>query len=176
MEEALAIGAAGELLPDLDQDWVYEAREEHALRLAEVIEQLALDAEGRGDTVAAVEYARRLVALDPLSEEHARSLMRRLALAEDRAAALTVFEQYRERLRSELRMAPSAATVALANEIRDGDTPPAGRTTATAVRPVQVAQAERPSLLERAHHLAELDRELAQVRSLGLRPTGAHCR
>ena len=80
LEEALAIGAAGELLPELDHEWVYEAREEHELRLAEVIERLALDAEQRGDPGAAVEYTRRLVALDPLSEEHARSLMRRLAL------------------------------------------------------------------------------------------------
>ncbi len=97
-----------------------EAREEHELRLAEVIEQLAIEAEERGDPGGAVEYTRRLVALDPLSEEHARSLMRRLALAEDRAAALSAFEQHRERLRSELRMVPSAATRALADEIRDG--------------------------------------------------------
>ena len=106
---------------------MYEAREEHERRLAEVIERLAVDAEQRGDPGAAVEYTRRLVALDPLSEEHARSLMRRLALAEDRAAALAVFEQHRERLRSELRMVPSAATRALADEIRDGGGPAAAR-------------------------------------------------
>ncbi len=120
LEDALAIGAAGELLPELDQEWVYEAREEHTRRLAHVIEQLAADAENRGDPGAAVEHTRRLVALDPLSEEHARSLMRRLALTDDRAAALAVFEQHRERLRSELRMVPSAATRGLADEIRDG--------------------------------------------------------
>ena len=33
LEEALAIGAAGELLPELDQEWVFEAREAHELRL-----------------------------------------------------------------------------------------------------------------------------------------------
>ena len=139
LEEALAIAAAGELLPELDQEWVYEAREEHERRVGEVIERLATDAEQRGDRGAAVEYARRLVALDPLSEEHARSLMRRLALAEDRSAALAVFEQHRERLRSELRMAPSAATRALADEIRDGEGPAPARPAV----PVVVA---RPSL------------------------------
>jgi DNA-binding SARP family transcriptional activator len=123
LEEALAIGAAGELLPELDHEWIFEAREEHALRLAEVIERLAADAEHAGDVSTAVEHTRRLVTLDALSEEHARSLMRRLALAEDRAAALAAFEQHRERLRSELRMAPSAATRALADQIRDAGGP-----------------------------------------------------
>ena len=130
LEEALEIGAAGELLPELDQEWVYEAREEHERNLAGVVARLAGDAEQRGEMAAAVEYTRRLVALDPLSEEHARSLMRRLALAEDRSAALAIFEQHRERLRDELRMAPSAATRALADEIRDGSAAPS---TATAL-------------------------------------------
>ena len=140
LEEALEIGAAGELLPELDQEWVYEAREEHELRLAEVMEQLAIEAEERGDPGGAVEYTRRLVALDPLSEEHARSLMRRLALAEDRAAALTVFEQHRERLRIDLRMVPSAATRLLADEIRDSRGPTAGAVAAVAT------EVGRPSL------------------------------
>ncbi len=139
LEEALAIAAAGELLPELDHEWVYEAREEHERRVGEVIEQLATNADQRGDRGAAVDYARRLLALDPLSEEHARSLMRRLALSDDRSAALAVFEQHRERLRNELRMAPSAATRALADDIRDGGGPAPARPAA----PVVVA---RPSL------------------------------
>ena len=143
LEEALAIAAAGELLPELDHEWVYEAREEHERRLAEVIERLAIDAEQRGDRGAAVEYTRRLITLDPLSEEHARSLMRRLALAEDRSAALAVFEQHRERLRSELRMVPSAATRALADEIRDGG---AMATAHAASRTPDAARVGRPSL------------------------------
>ena len=144
LAEAFAIGAAGELLPGLDHEWAYEAREEHERRLAEIVERLAIDAEQRGDPGAAVEYTRRLVALDPLCEEHARSLMRRLALTEDRAAALTVFEQHRERLRSDLRMAPSAATRALADEIRDGGG--SAVTASAAARVATPARAERPSL------------------------------
>ena len=143
LAEAFAIGAAGELLPELDHEWAYEAREEHERRLAEIVERLAVDAEQRGDPGAAVEYTRRLVALDPLSEEHARSLMRRLALGEDRAAALAAFEQHRERLRSDLRMAPSAATRALADEIRDGG----GSATVTAAsRTPDAAHVGQPSL------------------------------
>ena len=163
LAEAFAIGAAGELLPGLDHEWAYEAREEHERRLAEIVERLAIDAEQRGDPGAAVEYTRRLVALDPLCEEHARSLMRRLALTEDRAAALTVFEQHRERLRSDLRMAPSAATRALADEIRDGGEP----STAAALTGMLALAADSGPLVERSHHLAELDRQLARVRSSG---------
>ncbi len=143
LEAALAIGAAGELLPELDHEWVYEAREEHERRLAEVIEQLATNADQRGDRGAAVDYARRLLALDPLSEEHARALMRRLALSDDRSAALAVFEQHRERLRNELRMAPSAATRALADDIRDGG---ATATARTASRIPDAAHVGQPSL------------------------------
>lgn len=143
LEEALAIAVAGELLPELDHEWVYEARDEHERRLGEVIERLATDAEQRGDRGTAVEYTRRLITLDPLSEEHARSLMRRLALAEDRSAALAVFEQHRERLRSELRMVPSAATRALADEIRDGG---AMARTHAASRTPDAARVGRPSL------------------------------
>ncbi len=69
--------------------------------------------------------------------------MRRLALAEDRAAALAVFEQHRERLRSELRMAPSAATRALADEIRDGG---AMATAHAASRTPAAAHVGQPSL------------------------------
>jgi hypothetical protein len=81
---------------------------------------LAAEDEGRGDLDAAIERTRRLVALDPLSEEHARALIGRLAAAGDRAAAMAAFASHREQLRTELRMAPSAATRALADEIRGG--------------------------------------------------------
>jgi hypothetical protein len=69
--------------------------------------------------------------------------MRRLALAEDRSAALAVFEQHRERLRSELRMVPSAATRALADAIRDGG---AIASAHAASRAPDAARIARPSL------------------------------
>jgi DNA-binding SARP family transcriptional activator len=52
-------------------------------------------------------------ALHPLSEEHHRALIEYLAAAGDRAGALAVYEQLRERLRSDLRVKPSAETQAL---------------------------------------------------------------
>ena len=117
LEEALAL-AQGELLPELEHEWVYDAREAHAREVAQVLEQLAADAEGRGDLAAAIEHTHRLVALDPLAEEHARALIRRLAAGQDRAAALSAFDRHRERLRTELGVAPSASTRELVEQIR----------------------------------------------------------
>jgi DNA-binding SARP family transcriptional activator len=117
LEQALEL-AGGELLPELEHDWVYDARDAHNRKVEGVLEQVADDAEERGELATAIEYTHRLLDMDPLAEEHARALIRRLAAAEDRAAALAVYERHRERLRTELRMAPSASTRALVEQIR----------------------------------------------------------
>ncbi len=117
LEDALAL-ARGELLPGLDDDWVYERRDAHRDRVAEVLGQLAADADQEGDLQAAIEHTRRQVALDPLAEEPQRNLMRRLAAAGDRAAALRVYERLSRRLRDELRLAPAHETRELAESLR----------------------------------------------------------
>ena len=71
-------------------------------------------AEEAGDLEAAVQHARRRLELDPVSEDAARVLMRRLARAGDGAAAVAAYEAFRAALRRELGMAPSAETRALA--------------------------------------------------------------
>ncbi|MDQ4081939.1 MAG: hypothetical protein M3123_03500, partial [Actinomycetota bacterium] len=123
--DALALGDE-ELLPELDDDWVFEAREAHTHALAGLLERMAAEAEAEEELDAAIEYARRLVSLDPLAEDPARRLMRLLAAAGERAAALGVYERLRERLRTELRMAPSAATRELAEGVQAGSPAAAG--------------------------------------------------
>jgi DNA-binding SARP family transcriptional activator len=120
LEEALEL-SRGELLVGLDEDWVYERRDEHRDRVAGVLARLAADAERDGDMARAIDYTRRQVALDPLAEDPQRELMRRLAAAGDRAAAIRTFERLSRRLRDELRIVPSQATRALAEELRRGD-------------------------------------------------------
>ena len=115
-EEALAI-PRGDLLADLDDDWVYPLREEHRHAVVGALGRLA---EAAGDPAAAVGYARRAAALDPLSEDLHRTLMRRLAAAGDRAAAVTVYQGLADRLRRDLGMAPAAETRALLEELRAG--------------------------------------------------------
>jgi DNA-binding SARP family transcriptional activator/tetratricopeptide (TPR) repeat protein len=145
--EAAAACCRGPLLADLDEDWVFEARDEHAHRVSAVLARLA----DQADTPeAAVEYARRRLALDPLDEAAARDLMQRLAAAGDRAGALAAGERLRERLRAQLGIAVSPQTRALEAELRTEEPPP----------PVVAAPVPGPEpsgLIGRAAELAALD-------------------
>jgi len=60
-----------------------------------------------------IRYARRLLELDPLSEEAHRKLMRLYALSGRRARALAQYEEYRALLQSELGIEPLEETTAL---------------------------------------------------------------
>ena len=115
-EEALAL-CRGDLLAGLDDDWLLAARDEHRDAQAAALARLAAAAD---DVEAALRHTRARIALDPLSEEAHRDLMTRLAAAGDRAAALAAYNRLAERLRTELRIAPSPATRELAESLRQG--------------------------------------------------------
>ena len=99
LEEAVALHR-GPLLADLDDDWVLEARDEHAERLGSALARLAAAADPPADAVG---WARRRLALDPLDEDAARDLMRRLADAGDRPGALAAYDRLSDRLRERAR-------------------------------------------------------------------------
>ncbi|MFI5037232.1 MAG: AAA family ATPase [Solirubrobacterales bacterium] len=122
-EDALEL-SRGDLLEDLDDDRVYERRDEHRARLAALLERMAAAAEAAGNLAAAVALTRRQVALDPLSEEAHRELIRRLAANGDRSAALTTYRRLADRFASELGIVPSPATRELVEQIRRGETTP----------------------------------------------------
>jgi DNA-binding SARP family transcriptional activator len=111
----------GRLLSDLDDEWVLEAREEHERELAAVLSELASEAEAQTHLAEAVEWARRRLALDPLSEEAARDLMRMLDAAGDRAGALAVYNKLRERFLRQLGISPSEGTRTLARNLGRGE-------------------------------------------------------
>jgi DNA-binding SARP family transcriptional activator len=110
--------AGPELLQGLDESWVLEAREEHRLRLRALFASLAAEEEERGELDSAIALTRREVALDPLSESATRELMRRLAGAGDRAAALDAYRRLQARLEQELGAPPSRSTRAMAEALR----------------------------------------------------------
>src|SRR6266511_2495553 len=116
----------GDLLADLDDDWVNEPREIHRRQLLEVLGRIADEAEDAGDLDAALARTRDQVALDPLSEEAQGGLMRRLTAAGDRPGALAAYKAYGARLRSDLGIAPSAGIRELADGVRSGSSQPAG--------------------------------------------------
>ena len=112
--DAVALGD-GQLLPGIEDDWAFEARDEHRDRMSSALSRLAAEAP---DTAEAVAWAKRWAALDPLSEEAGRALIEKLAESGERAAALAAFERLSARLRTELGLAPSAGTRELVERVR----------------------------------------------------------
>ena len=116
-EEALAL-CRGEVLEELDEEWVLELRAKHAAERADAAGALVRAARVAGDDRSVLEWARRLKAWDPLDEAAERELMLALAAAGDRAAALRSYVDFSRRLGRQLGVAPSAPTRELASRLR----------------------------------------------------------
>ena len=102
------------------------ARDRHRERVIELLEDLALDAERRGDSREAIELTRRQVEQDRFDEDAHRRLIARLDRAGDRAGAMRTYRTLAERLRRELGVAPSAQTRELVERLRRGHAGAAG--------------------------------------------------
>ena len=74
---AALAASRGPILDGFDDDWAHDARQAHAQRLADALEQLASTA----DPAEAIRLTREQVALDPLAEQPNRRLIERLAAA-----------------------------------------------------------------------------------------------
>jgi predicted ATPase/DNA-binding SARP family transcriptional activator len=107
-------------LPDCPafDGWLLLQRERLQLQIIAALGQLADFHESAGDETKAEIYVRRLLGLDPLNESAYRQLMRVLARADQRSAALDAYETCRRVLAAELGLAPSVETVRLAEQIR----------------------------------------------------------
>lgn len=156
LEDALEL-ARGTLVEDVDDEWAYDAREEHRRTLVAVIGRAAREAEAVGELSRAVEHSRWLVNLDPYTEEGHRHLMSRLAAAGDLPGAVIVGEQLRDRLRRDLNLPLSQETKLLAERLRaSGTDSRAPATPATApVRPLAVVALDEP-FVGREDELARL--------------------
>src|SRR5260221_446516 len=99
-------------------EWVKRQQQQWQVRLQLLCEQVSSWQEAAGELERARATLSHWLALDPLQEEAYRRLMRvQLALG-DETAALQVYATCRARLAEELRVKPSADTVALAERIR----------------------------------------------------------
>jgi DNA-binding SARP family transcriptional activator len=112
----------GELLPDLDDEWVLDARDGYAVALVDVLGRLASAREAAGDLEAAISLSRRMVAVDPVREASVRDLMSRLVAAGEGGSAVAAYQRLAERLQSQLRLAPSPETRAFAHDLRMAQT------------------------------------------------------
>jgi predicted ATPase/DNA-binding SARP family transcriptional activator len=99
-------------------EWLLVQREQLHVQVTAALEQLAAFHERAGHLPNAERAIRRLLAYDPLSEAAYRQLMRVLARADQRSAALDAYDTCRRVLATELGLAPSIETVTLAEQIR----------------------------------------------------------
>jgi DNA-binding SARP family transcriptional activator/tetratricopeptide (TPR) repeat protein len=116
-EAALAF-CRGDLLQELDDDWVVEARADLDRDIAAALGRLTQQARAAGDTDAALAWARRRAALCPLDESAGADLIRTLMDAGQAPAALEALAALRHRLGSELGITVSAATAAIVGPLR----------------------------------------------------------
>jgi len=121
----------GEFLPgffvDRDgvelEEWVEQTRRRLRAAVGACAWELA-DAEERNGRIArALELAHRARGLSPEDEQGLRRHMALLARAGDSAAALGAYADFSRRLRREYDAEPSAASLALASDLRHGRTP-----------------------------------------------------
>ncbi len=95
---------------DLFEDWLAAERERLRDTAAKATRALLVYHESRGEWDEGIRAARRLIQIDPLSEEAYRLLMRCFAFSGRRARALAVFEELEKLLDAELGIEPSPET------------------------------------------------------------------
>ena len=97
---------AGELLPGCYEEWLLALRQQMEQRIVAALEKLVTQLENSHVYAQGIDYAQRLVALDPLRETSYLKLMRLHTLAGNRSAAVRVYHDCAAVLREELDIDP----------------------------------------------------------------------
>ncbi|MFN8445758.1 MAG: BTAD domain-containing putative transcriptional regulator [Caldilineaceae bacterium] len=105
--------------PEFDQ-WLLSERTRLRTCALQLHETLSRYYAEQGELTQAMNYARRILQLEPWREEAHRQLMLLLAQSGQRSAALAQYELCRQALSSELNVEPSSATLDLFSHIRAG--------------------------------------------------------
>src|SRR5713101_2159317 len=147
----------GELLPGCYDEWILPERDRFRQRHLQVLEHLLRLFEGQGDHVTAIRYAQRLLALDPLSEDLYRHLMRLFALNNDRASALHVYHTCVTTLQRELGVDPGPATREAYERLMQHETPvipTRAQQTLLAATPTLIGRKQEWEALQEVWHAA----------------------
>ena len=147
-----------DLLPGLYDDWLTPFREEYRQRVCEALRRLGTLFEEQEEFAAAIPFAERLVALDPLGEANHQLLMRLHAANQDRASALRAYHQCMRVLRREMGIEPGPATRELFERILKAKPEAAGAQETASEPPMK-----RASLPRRARALVGRAREWQQL-------------
>lgn len=172
LEAGLAEAALDLLEPgiaeEISLEWAERARREAEGWRLQALERLVHET---GDNGVALAYARRRLALAPLSEVAHNDVIRLLLASGDRSGAMAAYERMREALDVELGVRPSPASRRLLAEMTDEEARPVTESRAPAVRgPTtrsRVPSAPTP-LIGRDQDLAELDAILRAHRLVSL--------
>ena len=108
-------------LPNVEAPWIEAQRSVLRGVLRRGMQCLVQISAANNEPLLAIQHAEELIEIDPFRETSYQLLMRMHAAAGDRAAALRVFAQCRERLRKELGVSPSPQTEAVYLEILQAD-------------------------------------------------------
>ncbi|RMF36182.1 MAG: hypothetical protein D6759_03880, partial [Chloroflexi bacterium] len=118
LEDALAL-YGGDYIPEAPyEDWALFRREQLRERYLAGLRRLARWQFELGKLEAAIETARRVLAVDPWDEDSVLLLMRAYKAQGHPAAALRVYETFRERLKREINLSPREELTALYNALR----------------------------------------------------------
>ena len=146
---------ADEVLADTAQEiggefatWLAQQRGRRRERMHDSLVELCEMAEQAHDHADALLHARELLALEPLSEEAHRRVMRLLYLMGDRTAALLAFDRCEQLLKDEVGARPSVETLALLASIEG-----AVRQPVPTIRSLPAAVLRPPRLIGRAAEL-----------------------
>ncbi len=127
--------------------WLALQRDRRRGRVRRSLAELAEMAESAKDWDDALTHARELLALEPLSEEAHRRVIRLHYLRGDRAAALLAFDHCEQVLKDEVGARPSAETMALLATVQSSaltaELQHAGRVPASLLRPPRLVGRER---------------------------------
>jgi DNA-binding SARP family transcriptional activator/tetratricopeptide (TPR) repeat protein len=147
--------------------WVQQQQHQWQVRVCQLFDRLSSWHEESFELEQAQAILTRWLALDPLSEEAARRLMRMYLVQGDTTAALQVYATIRARLAEEVQAKPSADTVALAEQARATSATSRGsrstRSSSTTVETRPASELVAP-LIGRAAAFTQLVGSFQQVR------------
>jgi predicted ATPase/DNA-binding SARP family transcriptional activator/Tfp pilus assembly protein PilF len=156
----------GELLAGFYEDWIIAARERyHALNIDALL-RLTQEMRSQSEYGQAVEYARRVLAVDRANERAHQHLMFCYLAMGDRISALRQYEECRRALREELSVKPAPETTALCHWIRQTSAVGQANVTRVTNLPVPIS-----SFIGRAREMRQVKQCLSETRLLTL--TGA---
>ncbi|MDQ3250445.1 MAG: tetratricopeptide repeat protein [Chloroflexota bacterium] len=153
--------------PEFEQ-WVLTERTRLRTCIVQLLHTLSQYHAEQGDLMPAMDYARRILQLEPWREEAHRQLMLLLAQSGQRSAALAQYELCRQALKGELDVEPDAATLELVARIRAGEFAPPSPAKPTlqsaplAPAPTHNLPSQRTPFIGRAAELADITRLLVE--------------